>query len=255
MKNIHLLATDKPSRLHQYGSYSSLGLSKEYLHWKLAKNIYISSEEEMKEGWYINKSTNEIVKRSGFDENWKYIMLTTDQDLIKDSVQAINDEFLEWFVKNPTCENIYVEEFNYYNIDDWDYIITIPKEKPKEELLQLERKEFDDFAAAYAINKAKEDAKKLKEKELLEESNNKAKEILSEIKSLPKQETLEEAAEKYAEGKDSSSIFKAVHKKDFINGGKWQQEEIGKSEFLQKLRATSSDVQARILIFETFKNK
>lgn len=70
-----------------------------------------------------------------------------------------------------------------------------------------------------------------------------------------KQETLEEAAEKYAEGKDSSSIFKAVHKKDFINGGKWQQEEIGKSEFLQKLRATSSDVQARILIFETFKNK
>jgi len=36
---------------------------------------------------------------------------------------------------------------------------------------------------------------------------------------------------------------------------KWQQEQIGKSEFLQKLRATLSDAEARRLIFETFKNK
>lgn len=245
MKNIHLLPTDQPSRLHEYGSYSSLGLSKEYLQWKLAKNVYISSDEETKEGWYINKSTNQIIKRLGYDENWKYIMLTTDQDLIKNGVQAINNEFLEWFVKNPTCENIYVEEFNYYDIPNWDYVITIPKEKSKEELLQLERKEFDDFAAAYAINKAKE--------EVLKNTAEKLEVTVS--KELQKQETLLEAAEKYAESKDSSSIFKAVHKKDFINGGKWQQEEICKSEFLQKLRATLSDIEARILIFETFKNK
>jgi hypothetical protein len=38
-------------------------------------------------------------------------------------------------------------------------------------------------------------------------------------------------------------------------GAKWQQEQIGKSEFLQKLRATLSDAEARRLIFETFKNK
>ena len=36
---------------------------------------------------------------------------------------------------------------------------------------------------------------------------------------------------------------------------KWQQEQIGKSEFLQKLRATLSDAEARRLIFETFKKK
>jgi hypothetical protein len=41
----------------------------------------------------------------------------------------------------------------------------------------------------------------------------------------------------------------------FIDGAKWQQEQIGKSEFLQKLRATLSDAEARRLIFETFKNK
>jgi len=36
---------------------------------------------------------------------------------------------------------------------------------------------------------------------------------------------------------------------------KWQQEQIGKSEFLQRLRGTLSDAEARRLIFETFKNK
>ena len=37
-------------------------------------------------------------------------------------------------------------------------------------------------------------------------------------------------------------------------GAKWQQEQIGKSEFLQKLRGTLSDAEARRLIFEQFKN-
>ena len=36
----------------------------------------------------------------------KKIIITTDQDLIKDGVQAIDDEFLEWFVKNPSCESV-----------------------------------------------------------------------------------------------------------------------------------------------------
>ena len=41
----------------------------------------------------------------------------------------------------------------------------------------------------------------------------------------------------------------------YIAGAKWQQEQIGKSEFLQKLRGTLSDAEARRLIFETFKTK
>ena len=40
----------------------------------------------------------------------------------------------------------------------------------------------------------------------------------------PKQETLEEVAERYAEGKSSSSVFQEAHKKDFIEGAKWQAE-------------------------------
>jgi hypothetical protein len=43
--------------------------------------------------------------------------------------------------------------------------------------------------------------------------------------------------------------------KGFNEGSSWQQEQIGKSEFLQKLRATLSDAEARRLIFEQFKKK
>jgi hypothetical protein len=42
--------------------------------------------------------------------NYKKIILTTDQDLIKDGVQAIDDEFLEWFVKNPSCEEVEIKK-------------------------------------------------------------------------------------------------------------------------------------------------
>jgi hypothetical protein len=78
-----------------------------------------------------------------------------------------------------------------------------------------------------------------------------------------KQETLEEVAEKYANDweeihpkldfEDMTPI--AISKIDFIEGAKWQQEQIGKSEFLQRLRGTLSDAEARRLIFETFLNK
>ena len=47
MKNIHLLSTDKPSRLHYYNHIDPLGLSKEYFKWKQGRNIYITSDEEI----------------------------------------------------------------------------------------------------------------------------------------------------------------------------------------------------------------
>ena len=62
-------------------------------------------------------------------------------------------------------------------------------------------------------------------------------------------ETLEEAAERYIAEDNNNRYYN-----DFINGVKWQQEQIGKSEFLQKLRGTLSDAEARRLIFEQFKN-
>ena len=68
-----------------------------------------------------------------------------------------------------------------------------------------------------------------------------------------KQETIEEAAERIYP--DCSNVLRKMAKETFINGAKWQQEQIGKSEFLQRLRGTLSDAEARRLIFETFINK
>ena len=74
----------------------------------------------------------------------KKIILTTDQDLITDGVQAIDDEFLEWFVKNPTCEYVEVRyekirvDKNFNNISHWNrfkYKIIIPQEESKQETL------------------------------------------------------------------------------------------------------------------------
>ena len=39
----------------------------------------------------------------------KRLYLTTDPDLVKDGIQGIDDEFLEWFGKNPSCDFIEIE--------------------------------------------------------------------------------------------------------------------------------------------------
>jgi hypothetical protein len=75
---------------------------------KINNTIYITSDEEIKEGdWAINLKSSSVYSIFILNEIVNYekkIILTTDQDLIKDGVQAIDDEFLKWFVKNPSCE-------------------------------------------------------------------------------------------------------------------------------------------------------
>lgn len=63
--------------------------------------------------------------------------MTTDIDLIKDGVQAIDNEFLEWFAKNPNCEEVEVEiKYNCKEIGNCifdSYKTIIPKEETLEE--------------------------------------------------------------------------------------------------------------------------
>ena len=108
MKNLHLLPTDKPTRLHN--TFNTLRFEKGYDLSPSNLNIYITSNEEIKEGdCFLSKE--EIVHNNwGWNFGDKKIILTTDQDLIKDGVQAINDKFLEWFVNNPSCEEVKVEQ-------------------------------------------------------------------------------------------------------------------------------------------------
>jgi len=109
MKNIHVLPTDKPSNLVLIKNNLFLTTTKDFDSIVVKfQNIYITSSEEIKEGdiWYDGTNIRKDFPKSFINGIDKKIILTTDEDLIKDGVQAIDDEFLEWFIKNPTCEEI-----------------------------------------------------------------------------------------------------------------------------------------------------
>jgi hypothetical protein len=104
-----------------------------------AINIYITSSEEIQEGnWYLDTTVNVIFKNDKLFLNgtgYKKIILTTDPTLIADGVQSIDDEFLEWFVKNSSCEFVEIQcRYNFYaGYDLVHYKIIIPQEEPKGE--------------------------------------------------------------------------------------------------------------------------
>jgi hypothetical protein len=134
MMNLHLLETNKQSRLYLYKSNGCLFLEPSYMDYKgdTAPNqhIYITSDEEIKDcdSYVINvvgeksrmnvfkpiKVTEDIVRKEPLitypNGGWcEKVILTTDQDLIKDGVEPIGDKFLEWFIKNPTCNKVKVK--------------------------------------------------------------------------------------------------------------------------------------------------
>jgi len=147
MKNLYVIPTDKPSRLRY--NLSNVLVFTEELYRDYGKeanqNIYITSDEEIKEGdWYYWTVTNSVQKAKKdnlkrlpkISDGSHKIILTTDQDLINDGIQSIDDGFLEWFVKNPSCEEVEVERSCLdetafmYNIIT--YKIIIPQEEPKQ---------------------------------------------------------------------------------------------------------------------------
>ena len=127
MKNIHIIPTDKPSRLYKSKITQDVFISDNMSQHGDATynvNIYITSDEEIKVGdWVIKVSTlykggGSVEKYSFIDKlfediTFKKIILTTDQDLIKDGVQTIDNDFLEWFVKNPSCEEVEIRKEMY----------------------------------------------------------------------------------------------------------------------------------------------
>lgn len=116
MKNLHLLESKQPCRLHYYSHMHDLGLSKEPLQWKQGRNIYITINQEIQEGvdqWYLDKVLNEPYNSGGaqYASKQDIIVLTTDIDLIKDGVGEISNKFLNWFIKHPTCELVGVMSY------------------------------------------------------------------------------------------------------------------------------------------------
>jgi hypothetical protein len=231
MKNLFLLPTDKPSRLH-FDSELFISpnhqVSKEINSIVEGRNIYITSDEEIKDvrphkgkwqlekGYVLNMFPNYLTDLS----ECKLVIMTTDQDLIKDGVQAIDDEFLEWLVKNPSCEKVETYHIGYVNA----YNIIIPKEEPKQEtqgyICPQTKIQCDDECCVSV-------------------ENCHIKTSMGVIHDFnPKQETLEEFKKRFANDKSNKDI-----KLDYQDGiyygievgAKWQAEQLFKDEAIQTL--------------------
>jgi hypothetical protein len=269
MKNIHVLPTDKPSRLFKFANELHLDtIPKDYYK---KYNINITSDEEIKKGdkdFYIIANDRDktwinriekvieckidpkhgkvLILSSGFiyiDEGCK-IILTTDPDLIKDGVEAIDDEFLEWFVKNPSCEEVDVNDWmstngtiafggdkRYQICNHIHNKIIIPQEEPKQIKCYCGHTTYCDCSP-------------------LEEAPNMDKQVLVKMwesampKLEPKQETLEEAAEKEFPLIDTEwcrtgackeeNLHLLGHRKSFIKGAKYQAERMYTLEQISK---------------------
>ena len=212
MKNIHIIPTqNNKSKLavyHYEGSKNikigELGLQINntigWTNYWSPRELNITSDEEIKKGdWYFTLDSKRVDKSigvlDGFSPIHKKIILTTDQDLIADGVQAIDDEFLEWFAKNLSCEVVEVNWvktpdgifYHQENVPYGCYKIIIPKE-------ELTKDEIDKFFVDMVCNPKE-----------------------------PKQETLEEAAEREYPHSLYENDWNALQnrkRKEFIKGAK-----------------------------------
>ena len=103
--------------------------------YKIEDELYIiSNTENVSENcWIITDGrlvqvsyllSNEVAKGNK-------VILTTNKLLIKNGVQAIDDEFLEWFINHSNCKQIEIkkgfEDETEYGYNFLDYKIIIPK--------------------------------------------------------------------------------------------------------------------------------
>ncbi len=159
-----------------------------------------------KDKWYLQSETG-----------YKEILLSTDDLLIKDGVQAIDDEFLEWFVKNPSCK-----EFIYEEYMSGKYLA--PKEEIKlEDVFNDEKRE--------GVKKLIHKVKSIPAEEILANRCN-----AYEFLDFDKQETtLEEAAiNNYKELYEGEPLTQDVPIDAFKQGAKWQQKRSYSEEDLKE---------------------
>jgi hypothetical protein len=241
-RNLWVIPTNKPSRLQKFINYVvdkiEFELCSKAEFFNKGQHIYITSDEEIKdECWIIpiDGVPYKLVDLAHILKSDRKIILTTDQDLIADGVQAIDDEFLEWFVKNPSCEEVEVDK-GYRGVNLFNYKIIIPKEEPKQ---------FVDCKCTNALqvencirNCGYREEPKQEYKYIGECNGNNDNGCFLDspahdcgcftrvVKEKPKQETLEEAIKQELENHFFSNISEIKQAEYFINfGARWQQEQ------------------------------
>ena len=235
MKNIHILPTSQPSRLIFNSLHKSFCYQKEidgmYINdgkvsgadfWSLQKalnngfkpqHIYITSDEEIKKGdWTLmfddlgnlflcDKPQQYlgylgIEKGHHLNKGLRKIILTTDQDLIKDDVQAIDDEFLEWFVKNPSCEAVKVID-EIIEDTSKDYIIGLGQPYTTIYKIIIPKEELHSMDDEVECNMCGNIMSLLEDESNYACFNNECTRCYEEYEEEPKQETLEELIKQF----------------------------------------------------------
>jgi hypothetical protein len=238
MKNVFLLRTDKPSRLIYNDAnqlcYQSNKSFKNDRKNRKKFNIYITSDEQiedvrphkgkwhLEQGQILNKFPTYLTDLS----ECKLVIMTTDQDLINDGVQAIDDEFLEWFVKNPSCERVEVESMInmiQFTPREFIYKIIIPQEEPKpihQQIIDIVGGE-DRFKEIAGI--------KPKQETLTYTESAKKEERIFNSTMMSKQETIEEVSIKISEQFDNQRFKSGVYF-GVKEGARWQAERMFSEE-------------------------
>lgn len=280
MKNIFFLPTDEPSRLWLDNLSHKLVLSeiKTLVGYKASRNVYITNDEEIKEGDFYFDSIDFILHRKSKyndalvdgNKNAKKIILTTDYDLIEEGVQAVDNHFLKWFVNNQTCEYVEVEDIKTIpslqlgrENGHLMYKIIIPTENPTTTVVREAMKIVSKDVRPPKLDNLEERFKRDMSMIVMPLDN----------ENIPEEETLEEAAKNYAV---DVNVKKGGHKEtyencsriDFIAGAKWQTERMySQEEVLEHLNKlllmpnseldtfTDDNEMMTNKWFERFKNK
>lgn len=133
MKNIHILATSNASKLGSHNGVLEYAPSFGFDLFDKNKNfrhnpvhIYITNNFEIEDGDLCIYDHNDtlILKKENVDKygiirlnNIGYqlnycekIILTTDEALIKQGVQKIEEDFLQWLIENPNSEFVELKQ-------------------------------------------------------------------------------------------------------------------------------------------------
>lgn len=175
MKNIHVIKTDKPSRLQLFEGIegNEFELAPKGYYFNKGIQIYITSDEENPKAreWSLYQEKIHKCIEDIIGDEFKKIILTTDEELIKDGIQSIDDEFLEWFVNNPECEDIEVKTEPMFSSAWFNYKIIIPTtEEPKQERMYSEE-EVERIAKNTAIEYIRQEFKNIGEDRLEDRYN------------------------------------------------------------------------------------
>lgn len=243
MKKIFIFQTNQPSRLVKI--YNDADREDLTVKLDIQVNddfkgytyIYITSnEKEQKGDWTIivNEKSIKLAKGFFWDFGVLYyrIILKTDQTLIADGIKNIDNDLLEWFLKNPTCEELEVEK-GYLGMagfiksneliskDKLIYKITIPQEEPKQDwycpkcksYVSPESVTFEEIHQVCNTSVITDEPKQdLDVKELNRIDDLEIEEMSNDWETMkqqgkPKQETLEEVAERLTENAYQNDVW------------------------------------------------